>query len=253
MKVGKLLDIGEDAIKRPDESWLEELILPAIDETIHYANQLLASAMQASDGSTGEVHRVFVVGNASRFPMIRRRMTDAEHGLRVRFLEERLRDVHHGLEAEELKNCVAQGAALSLEIARHGQLQIRWDENVMSKLAFDIVHKSEANVYARVVFDMGKQMDCLGTAEVTISEGAGRADLRPDRIFLHRRWPGESEPEKYLVFRFERPMEVGKYLISYDKKAGLFRACSERHKEICAWGEPEVPPPYVAPAQSGEI
>jgi hypothetical protein len=247
-KIENILEVSRDSVAwRPRESWLQELIIPAIDETIHYANQLVASSLSSIADVPQEIHRVYVVGNASRFPLIRRRMLDSEYGLRMRFLAERFRDVQGGLEPEELKNCVAKGAALSLGLERQGQLKVHWDKEVMRKLAFDIVHESETEVYPRVLFPIGAMMTALGHAEIVIH------DDKADRIFLRRRWPGESAPENYLVFRFGNPMKPGRYLIMYDTREARFRACAEKSKADFVWGEPEVPAPYVAPAQSGEI
>jgi hypothetical protein len=247
-KIENVLEVSRSSvIWRPKEAWLQELIMPAIDETIHYANQLVASSLSPVAGVPQEIHRVYVVGNASRFPLIRQRMLDSNYGLRIRFLAERFRDYQGGLEPEELKNCVAKGAALSLGLERQGQLKVHWDKEVMRKLAFDIVHESDVEVYPRVVFPIGAMMTALGHAEIVIH------DEKADRIFLRRRWPGESTPENYLVFRFGNPMRPGKYLISYDTREARFRACAEKSKADFVWGEPEVPAPYVAPAQSGEI
>ena len=106
------------SLTRPE---VDVLIDPEIDKTIEYSNDLIRSCMDslmAEWERTGrepplevpEVDRVYVVGNASRYPRIRERLLDSENGLNVRFVEERLADVR----SEDLKNSVAKGAVVAL-------------------------------------------------------------------------------------------------------------------------------------------
>ena len=228
-------------------SWIDALIDEKLGETIDRANQLISARLKSASGGLYDVHRVYVVGNASRFPLIRERMLDDTRGLRIRFLSENLRDSHYGLASEDLKNCVAKGAAIALSIEQEGQLKVHWDTSLMKKLPYDIVHKTVRDVHPRVLFRQGTLDSKLEIQQIEI------LDDKADHIFLGRTWPGEPQPEKQLVFRFDHPMTPGDYRILYDMKDSVFKAYPEKNKQNVAEGESHELPPFVAPAQSGEI
>lgn len=240
---------------------LDALIDPEIDRTIEYANDLVSDCMdrlvaaQAGQAERPaelpEVHWVYVVGNASRYPRILERILDEKQGLRVRFLKDRLA----AIPPEDFKNSVAKGAVVAMKLQRTEMgLSVTWDQNLMKKLPYDIVHETLGRAVDRVLFDAGEMYSkrLRRTLEVRPDPSTGRATTR--EIILSRRWPGETRATKHLVFRFDEPI-AGSYVIEYDEETKAFIAYPNRDggADERVEAEPFEPAPYVAPPQSGRI
>ncbi len=240
---------------------LDALIDPEIDRTIEYANDLVSDCMdrlvaaQAGQAERPaelpEVHWVYVVGNASRYPRILERILDEKQGLRVRFLKDRLA----AIPPEDFKNSVAKGAVVAMKLQRTEMgLSVTWDQNLMKKLPYDIVHETLGRAVDRVLFDAGEMYSkrLRRTLEVRPDPSTGRATTR--EIILSRRWPGETRATKHLVFRFDDPI-AGSYVIEYDEETKAFIAYPNRDggADERVEAEPFEPAPYVAPPQSGRI
>lgn len=246
---------------RVERRELDALIDPEIERTIEYANDLVAECMsrlaaeQANQAERPaelpEVHWVYVVGNASRYPRILERLLDEKQGLRVRFLKDRLADIP----PEDFKNSVAKGAVVAMKLQRLEMgLTVAWDQNLMKKLPYDIVHETLGKASDRVLFEAGEMYSkrMHRTLDVRPDPSTGRATTR--EIILSRRWPGEMRATKHLVFRFDEPIS-GPYVIEYDEETKGFVAYPSREggADERVEAEPFEPAPYVAPPQSGRI
>lgn len=246
---------------RVERRELDALIDPEIDRTIQYANDLISNCMarlaveQANQADSPleipEVHWVYVVGNASRYPRILERLLDEKQGLSVRFLKDRLANIP----AEDFKNAVAKGAVVAMKLQRTEMgLTVTWDQNLMKKLPYDIVHETLGKASDHVLFEAGEiySRRMRRTLEVRPDPSTGRATTR--EIVLSRRWPGETHATKHLVFRFDEPIS-GPYVIEYDEESKAFIAYPNRDDgaEERVEAEPFEPVPYVAPPQSGRI
>lgn len=216
-------------------------------------NRLAAEKPNAADHplELPEVHWVYVVGNASRYPRILERLLDEKDGLRICFLKERLAAVP----PEDFKNSVAKGAVVAMKLQRTEMgLTVTWDQNLMKKLPYDIVHETLGKASDRVLFEAGELYSKLmhRTIDVRPDPSTGRATTR--EIVLSRRWPGETRATKHLVFRFDEPIS-GPYVIAYDEETKGFVAFPHRDggAEDALAAEPFEPAPYVAPPQSGRI
>jgi hypothetical protein len=246
---------------RVDRRELDALIDPEIDRTIQYANDLISNCMarlsaeQASAADRPleipEVHWVYVVGNASRYPRILERLLDEKQGLSVRFLKDRLADIP----ADDFKNAVAKGAVVAMKLQRTEMgLTVTWDQNLMKKLPYDIVHETLGKASDHVLFEAGEiySRRMRRTLDVRPDPSTGRATTR--EIVLSRCWPGETRATKHLVFRFDEPIS-GPYVIEYDEESKAFVAYPNRDDgaEERVEAEPFEPVPYVAPPQSGRI
>jgi hypothetical protein len=257
--IKKALSLGDDTgllktrLQHPDApKWIEALIQEDLDATITCANNLIESklgreAVGVEREAVGDVHAVYLVGNASRFPLIRKRITNEESGLRVRFLAERIRDLSNGLADEDLKGCVAKGAAIATRCNEVG-VNVVWDKQLMNKLPYDVVYDERAaGASLSLLFEQGENRDDLQPADIEILGSLG------SRLFVKRRWPGEPEGEPYISFAFDRPMEPGTYLVAYDLRKRQYKACHQDRPSVWAWGKPETSPPFVSPVQSGEL
>ena len=80
------------------------LIQESLDESIDYANHVIGAKLDHPGSPGGEVHVVYVVGNASRYPSVREAI---QKQLKVPFLSQRLGTVGD----DDLKDSVAKGAA----------------------------------------------------------------------------------------------------------------------------------------------
>lgn len=248
---------------------LDALVDPEIVRTIEYANDLvetclgkdsLADASGEASAATGvevpEVHWVYVVGNASRYPRIRETLLDPQRGLRVRYLKDRLARIS----PEDFKNSVAKGAIVAMKLRNMAMgMTVSWDQELMHRLPFDIVHVTLGKVGDRVLYHEGElYADLLPrTIEIKPDPVTGRPIVR--EVVLSRRWPGEATAEPSIIFRFAEPIE-GPYLVGYDADpesdtAHRFICYPKREggKEDKVVGEPFEAPPYVAPPQSGKI
>jgi molecular chaperone DnaK (HSP70) len=242
---------------------VDALIDREIDETIGYANDLVRSGMETLTDEWAragrepplevpEVDRVYIVGNASRYPRVRERLLDPEHGLHVRYIEERLADVR----PEDLKNSVAKGAIVALRMRDMDMMvQVSWDTDFMFKLPFDMVGESFAQAGDSVVFSRGEpySKELRAWREIALDPRSGRPTTQ--RIRLDRRWPGETVAEPYVLFEFDEPV-AGRFVIRYDEERGAFVMHPDHKKgaeEMLAVAEPFEQAPYLAPPQSGRI
>jgi len=249
---------------------VDSLIDPEILRTIEYANDLLETCLgqastEAAGGGQGqpktgreipEVHWVYLVGNASRYPRIREMLLEEGHGLRVRFLKDRLARVS----PEDFKNSVAKGAIVAMKLRTMAMgMTVSWDQQLMRRLPFDVVHVTLGKAGDRVLHPAGMLYQDLlpKTLDIKPDPVTGRPVVR--EVVLHRRWPGERRAEPFLIFRFPEPVE-GPHLVAYDTDEESDTA----HRFICypkreggqedkVVGDPFEAPPYVAPPQSGKI
>jgi len=249
---------------------VDALIDPEIVRTIEYANDLvetclgnLAAEGNGTAGGRGtaareipEVHWVYLVGNASRYPRIREMLLEQGHGLRVRYLKDRLARVS----PEDFKNSVAKGAIVAMKLRTMAMgMTVSWDQQLMKRLPFDVVHVTLGKAGDRVLYPAGSLYHDLTpkTIELKPDPVTGRPVVR--EVVLHRRWPGERRAEPFVIFRFPEPVE-GPYLVAYD----FDEESDTAHRFIChpkreggredkVVGDPFEAPPYLAPPQSGKI
>jgi hypothetical protein len=273
----ELLTHAIDSVGRPDgmepvdveaaisitRQEVDALIDPEIDATIEYANDLIRSGMESLAAEwqqsgreppleVPEVDRVYVVGNASRYPRIRERLLDEEKGLHVRYLEERLADVR----SEDLKNSVAKGAIVALRMRDMDMaVQVSWDTDFMLKLPFDMVGESLAQAGDSILFRRGERYSKQLQAWREIAPDTRSGQPTTQKVRLDRRWPGETAAEPYVLFQFDEPV-AGRFVIRYDEDREAFVMHPDRKRgeeEALAVAEPFEQAPYLAPPQSGRI
>jgi hypothetical protein len=249
---------------------VDALVDPEILRTIEYANDLIetclgglqpertpgAGAAAAAGREIPEVHWVYLVGNASRYPRIREMLLEDGHGLKVRYLKDRLARVS----PEDFKNSVAKGAIVAMKLRTMAMgMTVSWDQQLMRRLAFDLVHVTLGKFGDRVLHAAGQLYQDLlpKTIDIKPDPVTGRPVVR--EVVLHRRWPGERRAEPYIIFRFPEAVE-GPHLVAYDADEESDTA----HRFICyprrdggvedkVVGDPFEAPPYLAPPQGGKI
>jgi molecular chaperone DnaK (HSP70) len=242
---------------------VDALVDPEIDRTIEYCNDLIHDGMQrmaerwAVAGAQApleipEIDRVYVVGNASRYPRIKERLLDPERGLRVRYLEERLAEIR----SEDFKNSVAKGAVVALRLRdMSAGGQISWDDEFMHKLPFDLVSETLAHAGDNILFRRGDRYSRSMRAWREIPPDARSGKPTIQRIRLDRRWPGETKAEPCMIFQFDEPI-AGRFAIRYDEERQTFVMHPDRkggEDEMLVVAEPFDQAAYLAPPQSGRI
>lgn len=242
---------------------VDTLVDPEIKKTIEYANNLIRECMDAvtmERERTGqepplevpEVDRVYMVGNASRYPRVREMLLDPENGLNVRYVEERLADVRE----EDLKNSVAKGAIVALRMRDMDMaVQVSWDTDFMLRLPFDMVGETLSQSGDHVLFRRGDRYSKqLQTWREILPDGRS-GQPTTQRVRLDRRWPGETAAEPYVLFQFDEPV-AGRFVIRYDEDREAFVMYPDRKRgeeEMLVVAEPFEQAPYLAPPQSGRI
>ncbi len=249
---------------------VDALIDPEVLRTIEYANDLIETSLEHRPREAGanpvgqpvsarevpEVHWVYLVGNASRYPRVRELLLEDGHGLRVRYLKDRLARVS----PEDFKNSVAKGAIVAMKLRTMAMgMTVSWDQQLVQRLPFDVVHVTLGKAGDRVLYPAGVLYQELlpKTIEIKPDPSTGRPVVR--EVVLHRRWPGERRAEPYVIFRFPEPIE-GPHLVAYD----VDEESDAAHRFVCypkrdggiedkAVGDPFEAPPYLAPPQSGKI
>ncbi len=226
-----------------EQRLVNELIERDVRATIQVANEMLREKLNNVDPES-EVHRVYVVGNASRYPLIREMLADE---LNVRFVEERLI-----FDKENLKNAVVKGAVLARRLDDiFGRLNIEFDSRLSDRLPYDIIYE-DLTIGDRVLFKEHRQYSDLEPVHIDSSskDGAG-SQLLP----LYRRWPGtKKEPDAYFSFEFAAPI-AGPIEVNYDPKTRSFWMRSEQDNSVPPVKGVELidVAVYRSPVQLGDI
>ena len=160
-----------------------------LDQSIEYANRMIAAKLGRSDAPGGEVHRVYVVGNASRYPLVGERILSR---LEVSFLKQRLGSVP----PEDLKNSVAKGAALALHMFTCAQsIDVGLDRQVNRRLPFDVTFWDPQRGSNRTLFREHEVYEDLTERPLPISETpAGDGEHQPREVFLGPALAGRRLP-----------------------------------------------------------
>ncbi len=203
---------------------VDTLIQGLLGESIEYANHMIDAKLGDFDDSPthpgpqgadtlvrpSEVHRVYIVGNASRYPLVQ---TMIRERLNVPFIDQRLSEVR----GEDLKSSVAKGAALALQLCtRAGSMSIDFDRRLSHKLPFDITFRDNLAGGHRNLFREHQDYDELMERPLPVPQSAAAdEDQKQKEVYLSRRWPGDSQPHPYLRFKFEEVIR-GPLMVRYD-------------------------------------
>ena len=245
---------------------VDALLIDRVDESIDKMNKMILKKLIDETGRHEEVDLVYVVGNASRYPLISRRIKER---LQVRFIEDKLRfdgDINRtepnnpdGQLADvsldrvaDLKNAVAKGACIALMIIQeHRNLDLEFDRDIVYRLPYDLmIPKLGEGVLSPAIFEEGQH--CLHLqphAEPPPAAVEGRP--RPTRMQLHRLWPGETRSEPYLEFDFGHEIQ-GPVLVQFDKKSRRFMM-QDANDARPTFGRQVAVADYVSPVQSGTL
>jgi hypothetical protein len=176
-----------------------------------------------------EVHRVYVVGKASRYPLVRRLIAERLNVRIINHDEKKNRKQEKIVEPDwldpdphlkrivfdtaNLKTAVAKGAVLALRVAKaFPPAEFGWDWKLPRRLAYTIFFEGAKGFEA--VFLEHELYDDLCNKPRRLPDPAGRA-RQAQVIYLYRKWPGDEEqkdPAPFLKFEFTVPLRGPLYL-----------------------------------------
>lgn len=218
---------------------IDAQVLPQIVESVEKMNRLLADRLP----SDCEVERVYLVGNASRYPLIEQTIRER---LNVRFLDSPLRLRKCDSQA---KLAVAKGACLRERLRDdHLQLRLISDRDIVKKLPYDVL-VSGPGIPHYALYQEGDVTDQLPERALPVPEPAPNEEA-PTYMRLFRRWPGETDVSSYLYFDFGEPLK-GPLKVRFYKPDQSF----EMKDRSGDWvrGVEEIEADYVPYVQSGTI
>jgi hypothetical protein len=213
----------------------------------------------------GEVHKVYVLGNASKYPLVCETLAKE---LEVRFLM----DNNEGSEVTpgrlvfaptELKGAVAKGAAIALRMQHElDGVNVFVDDALSRRLLFDVWFSDYGDAPVRL-YREGELYADLAPKVIAPPVSSGITGFIPQIkskvARLKRKWPGEKEQTTYLTFTFRQPW-VGPLLVQYVPEKGpafddatpapYFMMTDQGNGERVI-GHEESQTVYVSPPQSG--
>ena len=225
---------------------IDALIREPLEKSIEYANRMIAAKLGQDNSPGGRVHRVYVVGNASRYPLVG---ATIQQQLDVRFITQRLGSVR----GEDLKNSVAKGAALALRLITQAQnMEIDFDRRLNRKLPYDITFWDSTAGGHRPLYREHEDYERLTEKPLPVPESRDTDDDRKKDVFVSRRWPGDESPAPFLRFQFGDIIR-GPLVVWFDTTNYRFRMRDDGGSGLEVTGDEIQKATYVAPMQSGKL
>ena len=230
---------------------VDTLIQESVAESIRKANHLIAARLP--DG--GEVHRVYLIGNASRYPLLQSMM---RRDLKVRFLGEP-GDARGRLivDSRNLKHAVAKGAVIALRLGEENlRVAVRFDNKLIERLPYDIGYENLGGGGIQLVYHAHELFDELEETAIAVPPPDPDSNPSLKKLSLHRRWPGETKWEHFMDFVFEQAFE-GPLMLRHRKNPPdppyfvLKDEGRSSGEEVI--GVEKSDAEYVSPAQRGDL
>jgi hypothetical protein len=231
-------------IRRKD---VDAMVRDRVVRSVRCCNHLIRRCLAPMDRPPEEIHRVVILGNGSRYPLIQELLRGQ---LDVPFYDDRLTKVA----PNDLKTAVAKGAALALGSEKAAlDIRIDFDWSMTNRLPFDVgVLRFGKGAVPRWLFFEGERIEDIAQRQemvdvVTPGEGQGKAT----KVQLVRRWPGDDEPEGYLQFEFPYGVE-GQVVVEFDE-AREFRVMDHltgNPGQLIGYGDTGA---YVHPVERGTL
>jgi hypothetical protein len=220
---------------------VDVLIRDQVTSSIDYANRMIAAKLPDS-----EVHWVYVVGNASLYPLIH---TMIEERLDVPFIRGRLKEVRE----EDLKSSVAKGAVLALRMQTAFMgVDIAFDGERADRLPYSITFSDRAVGGDRILFREHEQYGALTEKQIAVPDFKDQGDQPYREIYLGRQWPGDDAPSPFLRFEFREAIR-GPIAVWYDAEVHQFLMRDDGGTGTEVMGLEQQKAMYCAPVQSGKL
>ncbi len=228
---------------RRDE--LDELVRDSVKESVDKANRLITDRLKG-----GEIHRVYVVGNAARYPLIREMI---EQDLQARFLTPG-EGIDHRLvlDSGNLKHAVAKGAVIALRLL--GEMEgfdVSYDRELIRRLPHHIGYLNMSReVKPQPVYREHERYQDLKPIPIPVPKAIPGQKRIGAGFALSRQWPGEDTWERYIRFQFDQPVD-GPLQLKHEPNPPRFVLRDEGKSKQEAVGVEEALAEYVSPAQQG--
>jgi hypothetical protein len=174
---------------------VDTVLEPLVMETVEKMNFLIDHKLNRNE----QIDRIYIVGNGSRYPLIRECIT--EH-MKVQFVEEKTRQ-----EDIQTKLAVAKGACISAWLARNNEL-VQWDadKDLMHRIPYDVVLGGLGGGQPEDLYQEGEDCRNLPPMQIPVRPPIDDKQPAPQVMMLFRRWPGDISISKFMEFRFDRPL-----------------------------------------------
>lgn len=234
---------------------VDELIKDTIKSGIDKVNHLIESRVGAND----EIHRVYVIGNASRYPLIREML---DKHLLVQFLsgsEDNPGRLH--FDELNLKSAVAKGAVIAHSLQDTGfGFHVKFDDHLIDRLPFDLTYLDLADGIEREIYKEHESYRVLEqeVREIKVPNSRETGVEAGSLVTLRRRWPGETKPEPFLEFQFPQGV-VGPLELTYrsgDRKRerpNFVMTDKGARGASTVQGMEHLEASYVSPPQYGDL
>jgi len=219
---------------------LDRMIQSTVLDTVHKMNHLIDSKCDK-----GEIGRVYVIGNGSRYPLVREMIT--KH-VKVQFAEEKIQQ-----EDMDTKRAVAKGACISAWLAEDMML-VEWfaDRELMKKLPHDITLGGLGGGVPEILYDAGTPCDEMLTQTIPVNEIILDNDGSTS-VTLYRRWPGDKEISKFLLFDFADRLDGPTISLWFDAEEQKFFMRDDGRPNRKVEGKEVIEADYLPHVQSGRI
>ena len=175
-----------------------------LSRSIDYTNRMIRAKLPED-----EVHAVYIVGNASCYPLVGEMI---RRDLQVPFIDLRIKEVHPA----DLKDSVAKGAVLAMRMTTLAEnLDLDFDRRLCDRLPFDVTFRDRVSGIDRVLFREHELYQELEPRQVPVPNFRGDDDRRFRGLSLERRWPGDDKPLPYIRFQFPDAIQ-GPVKVWYD-------------------------------------
>lgn len=228
---------------------VDSIVYPGVWKSIRVAEALLNSKLHARNGIVDDV---FLIGNGSRYPLLKELLEKHLLGQSQDQLNGPQRNWARNFELDEndIKHAVAKGAALALAMKESALgIRLEFDDRLSERLPFSIGWFNAATRSHVVLFEEGEEYVALQPKTIQVQPQKDGTKLQ--WIRLEHQWPG-APYEPFLLFQFSQGVE-GNVTVYYDPERQQFLADCEETGER-AVGRREIDPGvYLAPPQRGKV
>lgn len=200
----------------------------------------VAASMRMPELPAGShIDRLYVVGNAARYPLVHDviqnqfELSIVNHDHKKDEPDWETSDPHLGrivFDKENLKSSVVKGALLAKHVSENfKEVLYDWDKDLVRRLPYSLCMDSQAH-NPLPIYHEGEHYDAMLETAKPLPDPSGQ-EKEKQKIVFDRKWPGDPEPSQqdsrggwkpFLEFKFDRPL-VGPLQVQYveDDRRGI--------------------------------
>ena len=200
----------------------------------------VAASMRMPELPPGShIDRLYVVGNAARYPLVHDVIQNqfelpiVNHEHKSDEPDWENSDPHLGrivFDKQNLKSSVVKGALLAKHVSENfKEVLYDWDKDLVRRLPYSLCMDSQAH-NPLPIYHEGEHYDAMLETAKPLPDPSGQ-EKEKQKIVFDRKWPGDPEPSQndsrggwkpFLEFKFDRPL-VGPLQVQYieDDRRGI--------------------------------